>query len=45
MESLRSRNLTTKLSIMEDVDGRLFILEGFIPTIGRNRKEVDGHEG
>jgi hypothetical protein len=30
---------------MEDVDGRLFILEGSIPTIGWNRKEADDHEG
>jgi hypothetical protein len=30
---------------MEDVDGRLFISEGSIPTIGRNRKESDGYEG
>jgi hypothetical protein len=30
---------------MEDADGILFILEGSIPTIGWNRKEVDGHEG
>ena len=30
---------------MEDEDGRLFISEGSIPTIGWNRKEVDGHEG
>jgi hypothetical protein len=29
---------------MEDADGRLFILEGFIPTIGWNRKEADDHE-
>jgi hypothetical protein len=30
---------------MEDVDGRLFISEGSIPTIGLNRKEDNGHEG
>jgi hypothetical protein len=30
---------------MEDADGRLFILEGSIPTIERSRKEVIGHEG
>jgi hypothetical protein len=30
---------------MEDADGKLFISEGFIPTIGWNRKEDDGHEG
>jgi hypothetical protein len=30
---------------MEDVDGRLFILEGSIPTIGRNNKEVVDYEG
>jgi hypothetical protein len=30
---------------MEDVDGRLFISEGSITTIGWNIKEVDGHEG
>ena len=30
---------------MEDADGRLFILEGSIPTIGWNNKEVDDHEG
>jgi hypothetical protein len=30
---------------MEDVDVILFISEGSIPTIGWNRKEVDGHEG
>jgi hypothetical protein len=29
---------------MEDADGRLFILEGSIPTIGQSRKEVNGHE-
>ena len=29
---------------MEDADGRLFILEGFIPTIEWNNKEVDDHE-
>jgi hypothetical protein len=29
-----------KLPVMEDADGRLFILKGSIPTIGRNRKEV-----
>jgi hypothetical protein len=30
---------------MEDADGRLFILEGSIPTIGWSSKEVDDHEG
>ena len=30
---------------MEDADGRLFISEGSIPTIGWNRKEYDNHEG
>jgi hypothetical protein len=30
---------------MEDADGRLFILEGYIPTIGWSSKEADGHEG
>ena len=30
---------------MENVDGRLFISEGSIPTIGWNKKEVDDHEG
>jgi hypothetical protein len=30
---------------MEDVDGRLFISEGSIPTIGWNRKEANDHEG
>jgi hypothetical protein len=30
---------------MEDADGILFILEGSIPTIGQNSKEVDGYEG
>ena len=30
---------------MEDADERLFILEGSIPTIGRNNKEADDHEG
>jgi hypothetical protein len=30
---------------MEDADGRLFISEGSIPTIGWNRKEADDHEG
>jgi hypothetical protein len=30
---------------MEDADGRLFILEGSIPTIEWSSKEADGHEG
>jgi hypothetical protein len=30
---------------MEDEYGRLFISEGYIPTIGWNNKEVDDHEG
>jgi hypothetical protein len=30
---------------MEDLDGRLFISKGSIPTIGRNNKESDDHEG
>jgi hypothetical protein len=30
---------------MEDVDGRVFISEGYIPTIGWNNKEFDGHGG
>jgi hypothetical protein len=30
---------------MEDLDGILFKAEGYIPTIGWNRKEFDGHEG
>ena len=30
---------------MEDADGRLFILEGSIPTIRWNRREANGHEG
>jgi hypothetical protein len=30
---------------MEDVNGRLFISKGSIPTIGKNNKEVDGYEG
>lgn len=30
---------------MEDADGRLFISEGYIPTIGWNSKEFDDHEG
>jgi hypothetical protein len=30
---------------MEDVDGRLFISKGSIPTIGRSSKEADDHEG
>jgi hypothetical protein len=30
---------------MEDTDGKLFVLEGYIPTIGWNRKEASGYEG
>jgi hypothetical protein len=30
---------------MEDADGRLFILEGSIPTIEQSSKEAGGHEG
>jgi hypothetical protein len=30
---------------MEDADGRLFIIEGSIPTIEQSSKEADGHEG
>jgi hypothetical protein len=30
---------------MEDADRRLFISEGWIPTIGWNNKEADDHEG
>jgi hypothetical protein len=45
MESLGSRNLTDKTTVMEDADGILFISEGSIPTIGWNSKEADSHEG
>ena len=41
MESLGLRNLMTKTTSY----GRLFILEGYIPTIGWNNKEFDGYEG
>ena len=30
---------------MEDVNGILSILEGYFPTIGRKRKDVDEYEG
>jgi hypothetical protein len=30
---------------MEDADGRLFISEGSIPTIGWNNKEENDYEG
>jgi hypothetical protein len=30
---------------MEDADGRLFIIEVSIPTIGWNNKEADNLEG
>ena len=45
MESLGSRNLTYKTTVMEDAHGRLFISEGSIPTIERSSKEADGYEG
>ena len=30
---------------MEDANGGLYILEGFIPTIGKKRKIVGSYEG
>jgi hypothetical protein len=30
---------------MEDVDGRIFISKGSIPTIGKNINKADGQEG
>jgi hypothetical protein len=41
MKILGSRNLMAKTTSY----GRLFILEGYIPTIRRNKKEVDDHGG
>jgi len=44
MISLRSRNLIAKLPVVEDVDGRLFVLEIFVPTIERENKQADEHD-
>jgi hypothetical protein len=30
---------------MEDVDARLFILEGSLPTVGQKNKATDEYEG
>ena len=44
-ESIGSRNLRPKLSVMEDANGGLSVPKGSIPSIGRKRKTISGYEG
>ena len=41
----RVEKFNPKLPVIEYIDGKLFISEGSIPTIGWTNKEVDDHEG